>query len=276
MTASNLSQRHTAFRELHESGCFLLPNPWDPGSARWLEHAGFPAIASTSAGYAFSRGRADREIPVDEVVRYCGELVQATSLPVNADFEDGYSPTIDGLIANVQACVRAGVSALSIEDSTRSAQGEVLYDFDTAVARLRAARRAIDSVDRHVMLVGRAECFLVGRPDLDETIRRLTAYAEEGADCLYAPGLSTAEQIGAVVQAVAPKPVNVMMGPAATLGFKALEAIGVRRVSTAGTLALAAWSGFTQAVDRLKNHEIDGFQNTVGYAQLCKAFRDGQ
>lgn len=276
MTESNLSRRHMAFRELHESGCFLLPNPWDPGSARWLEQAGFPAIASTSAGYAFSRGRADREIPVDEVVRYCGELVRATSLPVNADFEDGYSPTIDGLTANVQACVRAGVSALSIEDSTRTLQGDVLYDFDEAVARLRAARKAIDSVDRNVMLVGRAECFLTGRPDLDETIRRLTAYAEAGADCLYAPGLSTADQIGAIVQAVKPKPVNVMMGPAAKLGFKALEAIGVRRVSTAGTLALAAWSGFAQAVDRLKNHEIDSFQTTVSYTQLCQAFKGGR
>lgn len=275
MTDSNLSQRHTAFRELHESGCFLLPNPWDPGSARWLEHAGFRAIASTSSGYAFSRGRADHGIPVEEVVRYCQELVQATSLPVNADFEDGYSPTIDGLTANVKACVRAGVSALSIEDSMRGPHGEALYDFDTAVARLRAARKAIDWVDPNVMLVGRAECFLVGLPDLDETIRRLTAYAEVGADCLYAPGLSTAEQIGAVVQAVAPKPVNVMMGPAAKLGFKALEAIGVRRISTGGTLALAAWSGFTQAVDRLKNKEI-GLDNTVSHAQLGKTFKDGQ
>ncbi|HEU0230806.1 MAG TPA: isocitrate lyase/phosphoenolpyruvate mutase family protein [Burkholderiaceae bacterium] len=272
MTTTTLSARHAAFRKLHETGCFILPNPWDPGTARWLEQTGFKALASTSAGYAFSRGIPDREIPVDEVVRHCGELVRATGLPVNADFEDGYSSTIDGLKVNVRACVQVGVSALSIEDSIAGSEG-ALYDFDEAVARMRAAREAIDSVDKNVMLVGRAECYLVGRPDLDETIKRLKAYADAGADCLYAPGLSRREEISAVVEAVAPKPINIMMGHAAKLGFKTLAEIGVRRISTASTLALAAWSGFVNATDRLMREEIDGFENTVDYLQLCERFK---
>ncbi|WP_345797909.1 isocitrate lyase/phosphoenolpyruvate mutase family protein [Castellaniella sp. MT123] len=274
MTSQAPSLRHTAFRKLHESGCFILPNPWDPGSARWLEQAGFKALATTSAGYAFSRGMPDRKIGVDEVLRHCTELVQATQLPVNVDFEDGYASTLEGLRENVQRCVLTGISALSIEDSVQDAQGTRLYDFDSAVARMRAAREAIDAIDPNVMLVGRAECFLVGQPDLDETLKRLSAYAEAGADCLYAPGLSTKEQISAVVKAVVPKPVNIMMGPAAKLGFKTLRDIGVRRISTASTLALAAWTGFAQAVDRLKNQEIDGFGNSVDYFQLCERFKE--
>ncbi|KAB0599105.1 isocitrate lyase/phosphoenolpyruvate mutase family protein [Castellaniella defragrans] len=272
MTHQELSQRHTAFRKLHESGCFILPNPWDPGSARWLAQAGFKALATTSAGYAFSRGMPDRKVGVDDVLRHCNELVQATPLPVNVDFEDGYASTLDELAENVQKCVRTGISALSIEDSVQDAQGARLYDFDTAVARMQAAREAIDAIDPNVMLVGRAECFLVGQPDIDETIKRLSAYAEAGADCLYAPGLSTKDQISAVVRAVAPKPVNVMMDPAAKLGFKMLADIGVRRISTASTLALAAWTGFAKAVDRLRNQEIDGFGNTIDYFQLCQRF----
>jgi 2-methylisocitrate lyase-like PEP mutase family enzyme len=275
MIQSDFSQRHAAFRKLHESGCFILPNPWDSGSARWLTQAGFKALATTSAGYAFSRGMPDRKIGVDEVLRHCSELVQATHLPVNVDFEDGYANTIDELQGNVQRCVRTGISALSIEDSVQDAQGTTrLYNFDTAVARMQAARDAIDAIDPNIMLVGRAECFLVGQPDIDETIKRLAAYAEAGADCLYAPGLSTKDQISAVVRAVAPKPVNVMMDPAAKLGFKTLADIGVRRISTASTLALAAWTGFAKAVDRLKNQEIDGFGNTIDYFQLCKRFEE--
>lgn len=272
MPMGTLSARHVAFRKLHEAGCFILPNPWDIGSARWLEQVGFKALASTSAGYAFSRGVPDRKVSVDEVIHHCSELVNATSLPVNADFEDGYSSTIEGLKANVRKCVQAGVSALSIEDSI-AGDGAMLYGFDEAVSRMRAAREAIDDVDPAVMLVGRAECFLVGRLDLDETIKRLQAYAEAGADCLYAPGLSTREEIEAVVRAVAPKPVNVMMGHAAKLGLKVLTEIGVRRISTASTLALAAWSGFVAAADRLMHGEIDGLGNTVSYAQLCGQFK---
>lgn len=273
MKRSDLATRHVAFRKLHERGCFILPNPWDPGSARWLAHAGFKALATTSAGYAFSRGVPDRRIPVEEVVRHCREIVEATDLPVNADFEDGYARSLEGLKENVRHCVEAGVSALSIEDAMPGPSA-VLYDFDEAVTRVRAAREAIDSVDENVMLVGRAECFLLGRPDLDETIRRLQAYSAAGADCLYAPGLATRDAISAVVAAVSPKPVNVMMGPAAKLGFEALREIGVRRISTAATLALAAWTGFAKATEKLRKNEIDGIGNSVEYFELAKVFSE--
>lgn len=218
MTRDDFSARHAAFRQLHESGCFILPNPWDPGSARWLEQAGFKALATTSAGYAFAQGVADRQVPVDQVLQHCRELVQASRLPVNVDFEDGLARDLTKLEANVRACAQTGISALSIEDAKPAPQG-ALYEVAEAVERMRVVRRAIDAVDPQIMLVGRAECYLVGPPDLAETIRRLTAYAEAGADCLYAPGLSTREDIAAVVKAVAPRPVNVMMGPAAQLGL---------------------------------------------------------
>src|SRR5690625_5276578 len=212
MVRSPFAQRRAAFRQLHAAGCFVLPNPWDVGSARWLAQAGFKALASTSSGYAFSRGKADGDVGVDEVLAHLTELVNATPLPVNADFEDGHARDLDGLADNVRRCVATGVAGLSIEDASGDA-AQPLYDFERAVARMRAARSAIDASGEDVMLVGRAEGFLVGRPDLDETLRRLTAYAEVGADCLYAPVLSTREQIKAVVDAVAPKPVNVLLGP---------------------------------------------------------------
>lgn len=271
MKRSDVATRHVAFRRLHERGCFILPNPWDPGSARWLAHAGFKALATTSAGYAFSRGVPDRQVPVEEVLRHCREIVAATDLPVNADFEDGYSRSLEGLQENVRRCVETGVSALSIEDAMPG-PSPALYDFDEAVRRVRAAREAIDSVDENVMLVGRAECFLLGRPDLDETIRRLKAYSAAGADCLYAPGLATREAISAAVAAVSPKPLNVMMGPAAKLGFEALAEVGVRRISTAATLALAAWTGLAKATEKLLRNEIDGIENSVEYFELAKMF----
>ncbi len=270
MPDAALAERHAAFRALHGEGCFILPNPWDPGSARWLEHAGFKALATTSAGYAFSRGRADRALRVDDVLQHCRDLVAATVLPVNVDFEDGYARDHDTLAANVRRCVETGVSALSIEDSM--SDNRSLYAFDEAVARMRVARRAIDAVDPAVMLVGRAECFLVGRPDLEETVRRLTAYAEAGADCLYAPGLREAADIRAVVEAVSPLPVNVMMGPVVELGMPALAALGVRRISTASALAMAAWTGFAAAAQALAEGRLDGFANTVTYRQLGELF----
>lgn len=271
MTQTDFSARHAAFRKLHESGCFILPNPWDPGSARWLEYVGFKALATTSAGYAFSRAQADRQVPVDEVLQHCSELVQASALPVNVDFEDGYAADLATLEDNVKRCVATGISALSIEDAKPNPPSE-LYALDEAVERMRVARAAIDAVDPAVMLVGRAECFLVGQPDLAETLRRLSAYAEAGADCLYAPGLRTREDIAAVVKAVAPLPVNVMMGPAAELGFDALAELGVRRISTASTLALAAWTGFVRATEKLLNKEISGFDVSVSYPQLGGLF----
>lgn len=271
VTRPDLAQRRAAFRDLHREGCFILPNPWDPGSAKWLAQAGFKALASTSSGYAFSRGKADGDVGVDEVLAHLRELVDATSLPVNADFEDGHARDLEGLADNVRRCVATGVAGLSIEDATGDAT-HPLYDFDEAVARMRTARQAIDATGEDVMLIGRAENFLVGRPDLDDAIRRLVAYAEAGADCLYAPGLSTREQIRSVVEAVAPKPVNVLMGPAAKLGFETLAELGVRRVSIGGALALAAWSGFTQAAGALLESRFDGFVNTVSHGDLARLF----
>ncbi len=271
MTHSDLARRRAAFRDLHREGCFVLPNPWNPGSAKWLAQAGFKALASTSSGYAFSRGHADGDIGVDEVLAHLRELVEATDLPVNADFESGYARDLDGLAVNVRRCVDTGVAGLSIEDSTGD-RDRPLFDFDEAVARMRAARGAIDASGEDVMLIGRSEGFLVGRPDLDETLRRLVAYAEAGADCLYAPGLSTREQVAAVVAAVAPKPVNVLMGPAAGLGFATLAELGVRRVSVGGALALAAWSGFVAAASPLAVGRFDGFAHDVTHADLGNLF----
>lgn len=271
MSQSTVTARRKAFRQLHASGCFVIPNPWDIGSARWLAHAGFKALASTSSGYAFSRGKADGDVDVDEVLAHLTELVAATPLPVNADFEDGHARDLDGLANNVRRCVATGVAGLSIEDASGDAD-QPLYGFDQAVARMHAARDAIDATGEDVMLVGRTEGFLVGQPDLDEALRRLAAYAEAGADCLYAPGLSTRAQIKAVVDAVAPKPVNVLLGPAASLTLAEMADLGVRRVSVGGSLALAAWSGFTQAAGPLVEGRFDGFVNRVTHGELGKLF----
>ncbi len=271
MSSSRLAECRARFRQLHESGCFMLPNPWDPGSAKWLADAGFQALASTSSGYAFSRGHADGEIGVDEMLAHLCELVAATGLPVNADFEAGHADHPEGVGENVRRCVETGVAGLSIEDASGNVD-EPLLAFDDAVARMRAARKAIDASGEDVMLVGRSEGFLVGRPDLDETLRRLQAYAEIGADCLYAPGLTMREQIAAVVEAVSPKPVNVLLGPAAKLGFATLAELGVRRISTGGALALAAWSGFTQAAGPMIEGRFDGFANTVSHGDLGQLF----
>lgn len=268
MNASKWSARRAAFRKLHDSGCFIIPNPWDVGSAKWLAHRGFKALASTSSGYAFSRGRADGAIGVDEVLHHLRELVAATDLPVNADFENGHAEDLGGLADNVRRCVETGVAGLSIED----AHAGGMYDFDTAVARLRAARQAIDASGGDVMLVGRADGLFHGQPDMGGITRRIAAFANAGADCLYAPGVATPEQVRAVVQAAAGKPVNVLMGPAAGLGFKALADLGVRRISVGGALALAAWSGFANAVDGLVADRFDGFALTVSHADLGKLF----
>lgn len=271
MNTPSIGARRAHFRQLHESGCFMLPNPWSAGSARWLEHSGFEALASTSSGLAFSRGQADGDVPVDAVLEHLRTLVQATSLPVNADFEDGHAQDLDTLRDNVRRCIATGVAGLSIEDC-HSGGTRQLYTLDTAVARMRTARQALDASTEDVMLIGRAECFLAGQPDLDETIRRLCAYAEAGADCLYAPGLSSHDQIAAVVRAVAPKPVNVLLGPASALAFDDLAAIGVRRISTGGALALSAWSGFAQATRALADNRLDGFHNSMANGDLNQLF----
>lgn len=233
---TSIADRRAAFRALHESGCFLLPNPWDRGSARYLEHRGFAAVATTSSGAAWSRGRSDGSATRDEALDHLVDIVAATSLPVNADFEDGYGATAAQVAESVTLAVETGVAGLSIED----AHDGVPYALDVATERLAAAREAIDAGGHDVLLVGRAEGFIIGRPDLAEVLDRLRAYAAAGADCLYAPGVSAPDDIAAVVAAVAPKPVNVLVGGASSHTLAQLADLGVRRVSVGGALARAA------------------------------------
>lgn len=237
------ADKRAAFRALHESGCFVIPNPWDVGSALALQALGFKALASTSAGFAWSRGEPDSGVDRDDVVTHIAQLNAAVDIPINADFEGGFAVEPEGVSINVDRAVRTGIAGLSIEDSTGD-EAAPLYDFDLAVARIAAARSAIDAAGRDVMLTGRSEGFIRGRPDLEETIRRLVAYSEAGADCLYAPGIHTAEQIAEVVAAVAPKPVNVL---APGMPVAELASLGVRRISVGGSLARAAWGGFYAA-----------------------------
>jgi 2-methylisocitrate lyase-like PEP mutase family enzyme len=233
------------FHRLHASGCFVMPNPWDAGSARALERMGFKALATTSAGFAWTLGCADNRITLDQALEHLRAIVAAVNVPVNADFEGGFAVEPQQVAANVKLAAATGIAGLSIEDSTGDAASP-LYDFDLAVARVRAARRAIDESGTGVVLTGRSEGFVCGRPDIDETIRRLRAYSEAGADCLYAPRIDKAEQVAAVVAAVAPKPVNLLIN-APFITVEEAAALGVRRISVGGTLARAAWTGFLHA-----------------------------
>ena len=233
------------FRKLHEAGCFVLPNPWDVGSAKALQHRGFKAIASTSAGFAWSIGKADSRVTLDEVCEHLTALCGAVDLPVNADFEGGFAHKPQKVAANVARAVNTGIAGLSIEDSTGDAANP-LYERAFAIERIKAARSAIDADNSGVLLVGRCEGFLVGQTDLNMVIDRLQAYAEAGADCLYAPGIKTREQISAVVKAVQPKPVNLLIG-ASGLSVKEAADLGVRRISVGGSLARTAWGGFMRA-----------------------------
>jgi 2-methylisocitrate lyase-like PEP mutase family enzyme len=272
MTSTESKRR--AFRALHERGCFVLPNPWDVGTAVQLERLGFQALATTSGGHAFSRGLPDGAVARDEVLAHVRELVRATALPVNADLEDGHGATEHEVAATVRACVDAGAAGLSIEDATGDPR-EPLYPLDAAVARIRAARRAIDDAGGGVVLTGRSEGFVVGRPELAETVRRLVAYASAGADCLYAPGLGTAEQISAVVAAVAPKPVNVLVSsPGHTVA--GLAALGVRRISVGSTLARVAWTAFLRAAREIADRgTFEAFAGAESYAAMNELFRGG-
>ncbi|HUK94707.1 MAG TPA: isocitrate lyase/phosphoenolpyruvate mutase family protein [Gaiellaceae bacterium] len=237
--------RVEAFHKLHAGGCFVMPNPWDVGTALALEQFGFQALATTSAGYAWSLGRADNRLALHETLEHLRAVASAARLPVNADFEGGFADEPEQIATNVELAAATGIAGLSIEDSTGDA-AEPLYPFDLAVERIRAARRAIDESGTGIVLTGRSEGFVVGRPDIDETIRRLTAYAEAGADCLYAPRISTVDQISAIVDAVSPKPVNVLANaPFITVPLAA--SLGVRRISVGGTLARTAWAGFLRA-----------------------------
>ena len=248
-------RQHSAISEfdrLHRSGCFILPNPWDPGTACYLRHLGFKALATTSAGFAFTRAQPDGGVPCDEMLAHIRELVEATPLPVNADFLNGFADEPEAVAANVRRCVDTGVAGLSIEDSTGE-KARPLYDKTLAVERVRAARKEIDDSGAAVMLTARCEAFLVDHPDALQTVLdRLTEFAGAGADCLYAPGVTNPEQIAAIVQAVAPKPVNVLVsGFNSHLSLAQLSDLGVRRISVGSGLALAGWGAFTRAARRI-------------------------
>lgn len=265
-----------AFRKLHESGCFVMPNPWDEGSARWLRGQGFKALASTSAGFAFTQGRADQDVPRDMMLAHLAKLVKAVpDLPVNADFENGYADTPDGVAANVKLCIATGVAGLSIEDATGRA-GETLYPFELAVERVKAARRAVDETGSGVLLTARAECFLTGHPEpLKEAIRRIEAYAEAGADVLYAPGPRTVADIGAIVAAAGGKPVNALVYGDFGLSVSDIAATGVRRISIGGALARAAWAAFIEATRLIAEEgSFKGFAGNGASAPLNPFFRD--
>ncbi|MDB5956462.1 isocitrate lyase/phosphoenolpyruvate mutase family protein [Ramlibacter sp.] len=244
--SDSVQAKRAAFRALHEQGCFVLPNPWDVGSARMLQGLGFQALATTSSGHAWSLGRPDGTASRAAILEHVRSLVEATELPVNLDFEDGFAQHPEGVAESVRLAIATGVAGVSIEDSTGD-PAQPVRDLDDSIARVRAARSAIDASGEDVLLVGRAENFFLGRPDLADTIKRLQAYAEAGADCLYAPGIRTREQIAAVVAAVAPRPVNLLVGSPIGLTLAEIAELGVRRISIGGGLARAAWGGFLRA-----------------------------
>jgi 2-methylisocitrate lyase-like PEP mutase family enzyme len=241
--------RVEVFHRLHADGCFVMPNPWDVGTAVALERMGFKALATTSAGHAWTLGRRDTGVLLDEALKHLREVAAAVEVPMNADFEGGFADDPDEVFGNVKLAAATGIAGLSIEDSTGDAN-EPLYEFDLAVERVRAARQAIDETGTGVLLTGRSEGFVVGRPDLEETIRRLQAYGEAGADCLYVPRIETTNQISAVVAAVAPKPVNLLANAPSITVAEAAD-LGVRRISVGGTLARTAWAGFLAAAEEI-------------------------
>lgn len=276
LSPEEVSARRQAFRRMHASGCFVIPNPWDAGSACYLQKLGFRALATTSSGAAWRHAKADGQMSVDEVLVHLREIVDATPLPVNADFEAGFAPDAAGVARNVRRALDTGIAAVSIEDSTGNPDAP-LRDIAEAVERMRAARAAVDECGGEALLVGRAENFFVGRPDLDDAIRRLQAYAEAGADCLYAPGIRTREQIAAVVAAVAPKPVNLLVGFATDLTLRDIEALGVRRVSVGGAMARSAWGGFMRAAQAIASEgRFDGFATAASGAELNALFAPGR
>ena len=264
------------FKELHASGCFVIPNPWDIGSAVYLEHLGFEALATTSAGFAFSRGLPDevKALPLELVLGHVRDIAGATRLPVNADFQSGYAQTLHDLAENVALCVATGVAGLSIEDATGDPNAP-LYDRARALERIRTARAAIDESGRGVLLTARCEAYLVGDPaPFEVALDRLTAFAAEGADCLYAPGVQDPSEIEAMVRAVAPKPVNVLLHkPSAVLSVRRLAELGVRRVSVGSALARYAWGGFIAAARCLKERgAFDPAAEVASFAALDAIF----
>lgn len=269
----SIADKRRVFQQLHMAGCFAIPNPWDVGSARFLQSLGFKALATTSSGFAWSRGHEDAPHSRDAALGHLREIVDATDIPVSADFENGVAHDPLGVAESVRLALETGVAGLSIEDATGDPLNP-LYPLDMAVERIRAARKALDKAGGDALLIGRAECFLVGRLDLGETIARLGAYAQAGADCLYAPGLQTREQIGAVVAAVAPKPVNLLVATASDLTMTEIAALGVRRVSVGGALARTAWGGFMRAARLIAEQgNFDGLKDAASGAELNTFFR---
>jgi len=269
----SISDKRRNFRKLHESGCFVIPNPWNVGSACYLQGLGFKALASTSSGFAHAQGLADGDVPLDQMLAHFREIAEATDVPVNADFEGGFADEPRGVAENVQRCIETGVAGLSIEDAT--SDPSVLYDFDLALARVKAARAAIDKTGGEVVFTARTEGFIRGRPDLDETIRRLKAFANAGADCLYSPGIKTREQIEATVKAVAPKPVNFLNSGPFGFTISDLAAMGVRRVSVGGTLARVAMDAFIHSAREIAQEgRFDSFGGVLTNAELNAFFRD--
>src|SRR5262245_43305653 len=270
----SVADKRRTFRKLHESGCFVIPNPWNVGSASYLEGLGFKALATTSSGFAHSQGRPDGATPLDMMLAHFREIAEAVDIPLNADFEGGFADDPEGVAENVTRCVATGVAGLSIEDSTGDA-AKPLYDFDLALARVRAARAAIDKAGGDVVFTARTEGFIRGRPDLDETIRRLKAFADAGADCLYSPGIKTREHIEATVKAVAPKPVNFLNHGAFGYTVSDLAAFGVRRISVGGTMARVAMHAFLQSARQIAQEgKFDSFAGVVTNAELNKFFHD--
>ncbi|MBC8029255.1 MAG: isocitrate lyase/phosphoenolpyruvate mutase family protein [Pyrinomonadaceae bacterium] len=266
------------FRALHDSGCFVLPNPWDVGTSVYLERLGFEALATTSAGFAFSRGLPDTASAIDlnDMIGHIREVVRATRLPVNADFQNGFADEPQGVAENVALCIATGVAGLSIEDSSESVDGG-LYEFSLAVERVKAAVTAIDASGVPVVLTARCEVYLVGANDpLRVALDRLVAFAEAGADCLYAPGVTDPDQIAAIVKAVSPKPVNVLVSrPNPALSISSLTDLGVRRISVGSALSLVAWGSFMRAAQTLKETgSFEGFAGGASYAELNALFNN--
>lgn len=275
---SNTAAAISRFRELHQAGCFVLPNPWDRGTAKCLEQLGFQALATTSAGLAFSRGLPDtvNSLTRDEVLSHLIEIVSSTTLPVNADYQNGYAEAPDAVAANVLLCVETGVAGLSIEDATGNDRSP-LYDVDLAVERIRAARAALDATGSGVVLTARCEAWLVHDPTpLRTAVDRLVRYAEAGADCLFAPGVLSADEIGAIVKAVHPKPVNVIMSSSSGMSVNDLAELGVRRISLGSALSRVAWGAFLRATKRIfESGSFEGLAEAASFAELNEMFGRG-
>ena len=270
----SITDKRRTFRALHQGGCFVIPNPWNVGSARYLQGLGFKALATTSSGYAHSLGYSDGDVTRDMMLAHFREIAQATDIPVNADFEGGYADDPDEVAENVRLCVATGVAGLSIEDFTGN-DADPLYDFDLAVKRVRAARDAINKAGGDVVFTARTEGFIRSRPDLGETIRRLKAFADAGADCLYSPGIKTSEQITATIKAVSPKPINFLNSSAFGYSVNDLAALGVRRISVGGTLARVAMDAFLESARQIAQEgKFNSFGGVISNAELNKFFHD--